>query len=33
MELILPKNELHEGEFRDCWLMEWNKEKRDFTHE
>lgn len=22
---ILPKNELHEGEFQDCWLMEYHK--------
>ena len=22
---MLPKNELHEGEFRDCWLIEYTK--------
>ena len=22
---ILPKNELHEGEYRDCWLIEYRK--------
>lgn len=22
---ILPKHELHEGEYRDCWLMEYQK--------
>lgn len=22
---ILPKNEFHEGEYRDCWLVEYNK--------
>nr|WP_308810512.1 MULTISPECIES: GNAT family N-acetyltransferase [Bacillaceae] len=22
---ILTKNELHEGEFQDCWLMEYHK--------
>lgn len=22
---LLPKNELHEGEFRDCWLIEYAK--------
>jgi aminoglycoside 6'-N-acetyltransferase len=22
---ILPKNELHEGEYRDCWLIEYHK--------
>ena len=21
---LLPKHELHEGEYRDCWLMEYN---------
>ncbi|MFC7373415.1 GNAT family N-acetyltransferase [Fictibacillus iocasae] len=21
--MLLPKNELHEGEYRDCWLMEY----------
>lgn len=21
---ILPKRELHEGEYQDCWLMEYN---------
>ncbi|GGA46669.1 GNAT family N-acetyltransferase [Psychrobacillus lasiicapitis] len=22
---LLPKNELHEGEYRDCWLIEYTK--------
>ena len=22
---FLPKRELHEGEYRDCWLMEWKE--------
>lgn len=22
---MLPKHELHEGEYRDCWLMEYKK--------
>nr|WP_306428723.1 GNAT family N-acetyltransferase [Robertmurraya siralis] len=22
---LLPKNELHEGEYRDCWLIEYIK--------
>lgn len=25
---LLPKHELHEGEFRDCWLVECRKEIR-----
>ncbi|QED46707.1 GNAT family N-acetyltransferase [Cytobacillus dafuensis] len=23
---LLPKNELHEGEYRDCWLIEYRRE-------
>ena len=22
---LLPKNELHEGEYRDCWLIEYQR--------
>lgn len=25
---LLPKNELHEGEFRDCWLIEYQSPKK-----
>ncbi|ASN06407.1 GNAT family N-acetyltransferase [Virgibacillus necropolis] len=25
---ILPKREFHEGEFRDCWLMEYKEPKK-----
>lgn len=24
---LLPKNEYHEGEYRDCWLMEYTSQK------
>ncbi|WP_078379928.1 GNAT family N-acetyltransferase [Sutcliffiella halmapala] len=24
---LLPKQELHEGEYRDCWLIEYNKSR------
>lgn len=24
---LLPSNEYHEGEYRDCWLMEYNKSR------
>jgi aminoglycoside 6'-N-acetyltransferase len=24
---LLPKHELHEGEYRDCWLMAINRDK------
>ena len=26
---LLPENELHEGEYRDCWLIEWKIKKVD----
>ncbi|MDQ0112359.1 GNAT family N-acetyltransferase [Paenibacillus harenae] len=29
---LLPKHELHEGEYRDCWLIEYNVNGREYNN-